>query len=81
MMLTAMLKLTSTFCIGSKSVQIRITDDGEFGQNKNFQLELGEPRLLDLSQRKGVGVVLTSCSLAPPPPPPTLLFVSLLWFS
>ncbi|CAF93335.1 unnamed protein product, partial [Tetraodon nigroviridis] len=33
-----------------KSLHIRIVDDGEFGQDKNFLLELGEPRLLDPSQ-------------------------------
>lgn len=53
-----------TLCC-SKSVQVRITDNGEFSHNKNFLLELGEPRLLDLSQSQGVGVVSTPSGPAP----------------
>ncbi|KAG7217747.1 hypothetical protein INR49_020934 [Caranx melampygus] len=39
-----------------KSVQINIIDDEEYEKNKNFFVELGEPRLLEMSERKGGGV-------------------------
>ncbi|XP_049427849.1 sodium/calcium exchanger 1a isoform X1 [Epinephelus fuscoguttatus] len=37
-----------------KTVQINIIDDDEYEKNKNFFLELGEPRLLEMSERKAV---------------------------
>nr|XP_033480492.1 sodium/calcium exchanger 1a isoform X1 [Epinephelus lanceolatus] len=37
-----------------KTVQINIIDDEEYEKNKNFFLELGEPRLLEMSERKAV---------------------------
>ncbi|KAM4604372.1 sodium/calcium exchanger 1a isoform 2-T2 [Polymixia lowei] len=45
-----------------KTIQINIIDDEEYEKNKKFFLEVGEPRLLEMSERKG-GV--------PPPPPHT----------
>ncbi|XP_051238111.1 sodium/calcium exchanger 1a isoform X1 [Dicentrarchus labrax] len=37
-----------------KTVQINIIDDEEYEKNKNFFLEIGEPRLLEMSERKAV---------------------------
>ncbi|KAM7394831.1 hypothetical protein PAMP_021611 [Pampus punctatissimus] len=36
-----------------KTIQINIIDDEEYEKNKNFFLEIGEPRLLEMSERKG----------------------------
>ncbi|XP_073322551.1 sodium/calcium exchanger 1a isoform X16 [Pagrus major] len=36
-----------------KNIQINIIDDEEYEKNKNFFLEIGEPRLLEMSERKG----------------------------
>uniref|UniRef100_A0A4W6E5R5 Solute carrier family 8 member 1a n=1 Tax=Lates calcarifer TaxID=8187 RepID=A0A4W6E5R5_LATCA len=36
-----------------KTIQINIVDDEEYEKNKNFFLEIGEPRLLEMSERKG----------------------------
>ncbi|XP_053532660.1 sodium/calcium exchanger 1a isoform X2 [Ictalurus punctatus] len=38
----------------SKSVQINIIDDEEYEKNKNFFMEIGEPRLVEMSERKAV---------------------------
>ncbi|KAM9362920.1 sodium/calcium exchanger 1a isoform 2-T2 [Symphorus nematophorus] len=38
-----------------KTIQINIIDDEEYEKNKNFFLEIGEPRLLEMSERKGGG--------------------------
>ncbi|XP_073322536.1 sodium/calcium exchanger 1a isoform X14 [Pagrus major] len=38
-----------------KNIQINIIDDEEYEKNKNFFLEIGEPRLLEMSERKGGG--------------------------
>lgn len=40
----------------SKTIRINIIDDEEYEKNKNFFLEIGEPRLLEMSERKGGGV-------------------------
>ncbi|XP_071361653.1 sodium/calcium exchanger 1-like isoform X4 [Trachinotus anak] len=37
-----------------KTIQINIIDDEEYEKNKNFFLELGEPRLLEMSERKAL---------------------------
>ncbi|KAM6972205.1 sodium/calcium exchanger 1a isoform 3-T3 [Aplochiton taeniatus] len=37
-----------------QTIQIKIIDDEEYEKNKDFFLELGEPRLLEMSERKGV---------------------------
>ncbi|XP_073322425.1 sodium/calcium exchanger 1a isoform X1 [Pagrus major] len=37
-----------------KNIQINIIDDEEYEKNKNFFLEIGEPRLLEMSERKAV---------------------------
>ncbi|XP_070712518.1 sodium/calcium exchanger 1a [Pempheris klunzingeri] len=37
-----------------KTIQINIIDDEEYEKNKNFFLEIGEPRLLEMSERKAV---------------------------
>uniref|UniRef100_A0A4W6E319 Solute carrier family 8 member 1a n=1 Tax=Lates calcarifer TaxID=8187 RepID=A0A4W6E319_LATCA len=42
-----------------KTIQINIVDDEEYEKNKNFFLEIGEPRLLEMSERKGGGCGLT----------------------
>ncbi|XP_073322486.1 sodium/calcium exchanger 1a isoform X8 [Pagrus major] len=38
-----------------KNIQINIIDDEEYEKNKNFFLEIGEPRLLEMSERKEEG--------------------------
>uniref|UniRef100_UPI00358EED87 sodium/calcium exchanger 3-like isoform X2 n=1 Tax=Myxine glutinosa TaxID=7769 RepID=UPI00358EED87 len=43
-----------------KSIEIRIIDDEEYEKNKSFFLELGTPRLMEMSEKKGgKDVVLT----------------------
>uniref|UniRef100_A0A4W4EN96 Calx-beta domain-containing protein n=1 Tax=Electrophorus electricus TaxID=8005 RepID=A0A4W4EN96_ELEEL len=37
----------------SKSIEINIIDDEEYEKNKNFFLEIGEPRMVEMSERKG----------------------------
>ncbi|XP_022622416.1 sodium/calcium exchanger 1-like isoform X2 [Seriola dumerili] len=37
-----------------KTIQINIIDDEEYEKNKNFFLEMGEPRLLEMSERKAL---------------------------
>ncbi|XP_040001616.1 sodium/calcium exchanger 1-like isoform X2 [Xiphias gladius] len=37
-----------------KTIQINIIDDEEYEKNKNFFLEIGEPRLLEMSERKAL---------------------------
>uniref|UniRef100_A0A3B1IJ90 Solute carrier family 8 member 1a n=1 Tax=Astyanax mexicanus TaxID=7994 RepID=A0A3B1IJ90_ASTMX len=36
----------------SKTLQINIIDDEEYEKNKNFFMELGEPRMMEMSERK-----------------------------
>uniref|UniRef100_A0A3Q0SKY5 Solute carrier family 8 member 1a n=1 Tax=Amphilophus citrinellus TaxID=61819 RepID=A0A3Q0SKY5_AMPCI len=36
-----------------KTIRINIIDDEEYEKNKNFFLEIGEPRLLEMSEKKG----------------------------
>ncbi|KTF88963.1 hypothetical protein cypCar_00027500, partial [Cyprinus carpio] len=36
-----------------KTIQINIIDDEEYEKNKNFFLEIGEPQLVEMSERKG----------------------------
>ncbi|XP_032821007.1 sodium/calcium exchanger 1-like isoform X2 [Petromyzon marinus] len=45
----------------TKTIEIRVIDDEEYEKNKNFFLELGEPRLMDMSERKDgpEGLLLT----------------------
>ncbi|XP_054483488.1 LOW QUALITY PROTEIN: sodium/calcium exchanger 1-like, partial [Anoplopoma fimbria] len=66
-----------------KTIQINIIDDEEYEKNKNFFLEMGEPQLLEMSERKAVllqevgGFVKTGRDVYrkvqgrdhPPPPP------------
>uniref|UniRef100_A0A4W4EQD9 Calx-beta domain-containing protein n=1 Tax=Electrophorus electricus TaxID=8005 RepID=A0A4W4EQD9_ELEEL len=42
----------------SKSIEINIIDDEEYEKNKNFFLEIGEPRMVEMSERK---VLITLC--------------------
>ncbi|XP_030587709.1 sodium/calcium exchanger 1-like [Archocentrus centrarchus] len=37
-----------------KTIRINIIDDEEYEKNKNFFLEIGEPRLLEMSEKKAV---------------------------
>ncbi|XP_022069884.1 sodium/calcium exchanger 1-like isoform X6 [Acanthochromis polyacanthus] len=41
-----------------KTIRINIIDDEEYEKNKNFFLELGEPQLLEMTQRKGVEAIV-----------------------
>ncbi|XP_050979292.1 sodium/calcium exchanger 1a isoform X5 [Labeo rohita] len=38
----------------SKTIQINIIDDEEYEKNKNFFLEMGEPQLVEMSERKAM---------------------------
>ncbi|XP_026077282.1 sodium/calcium exchanger 1-like isoform X1 [Carassius auratus] len=38
----------------SKTIQISIIDDEEYEKNKNFFLEIGEPQLVEMSERKAM---------------------------
>lgn len=49
--------LFPAFLCFSKTIRINIIDDEEYEKNKNFFLEIGEPRLLEMSERKGGGGV------------------------
>lgn len=53
-------------------VQVKVIDDEEYEKNKNFFLEMGEPQLLEMSERKGgafpsQALVPTLYPLTPPP--------------
>ena len=48
----------------SKIIEINIIDDEEYEKNKNFFLEIGEPQLLEMSERKGGGVAFLCCNPA-----------------
>ncbi|XP_023647382.1 sodium/calcium exchanger 1a isoform X1 [Paramormyrops kingsleyae] len=37
-----------------KTIKIRVIDDEEYEKNKNFFLEIGEPRLVEMSERKAI---------------------------
>lgn len=37
----------------SKTIQVKVIDDEEYEKNKNFYLELAEPRMVDMSLQKG----------------------------
>ncbi|XP_056135822.1 sodium/calcium exchanger 1a isoform X4 [Lampris incognitus] len=41
-----------------KTIQINVIDDEEYEKNKNFFLEMGEPRLLEMSHRKAADTSL-----------------------
>ncbi|KAL4612852.1 sodium/calcium exchanger 1-like isoform X1 [Arapaima gigas] len=36
-----------------KTIKVRVIDDEEYEKNKNFFLEIGEPRLVEMSEKKG----------------------------
>ncbi|RLW07008.1 hypothetical protein DV515_00003898 [Chloebia gouldiae] len=37
----------------SKTISIKVIDDEEYEKNKTFYLEIGEPRLVEMSEKKG----------------------------
>ncbi|XP_051507396.1 sodium/calcium exchanger 3-like isoform X2 [Myxocyprinus asiaticus] len=41
-----------------KTIQVKIIDDEEYEKNKNFYLELAEPRMVDMSLQKGTANTL-----------------------
>nr|XP_057926779.1 sodium/calcium exchanger 1-like isoform X4 [Doryrhamphus excisus] len=49
-----------------KTLCINIVDDEQYEKNKNFFLELGQPLLLEMSERKGRGVAFLCIRLATP---------------
>lgn len=73
-------------CFFSKTIQINIIDDEEYEQNKSFFVELGEPELMEMSERKGVGTarlpVVWPRPLPDSPGAPltNVTHVALLWF-
>lgn len=48
----------------SKLIHVKIIDDEEYEKNKNFFLELAEPRMVDMSLQKGAVLNLFSLSLS-----------------
>lgn len=51
------LTLESLFLLlcSSKTISIKVIDDEEYEKNKTFYLEIGEPRLVEMSEKKGGG--------------------------
>lgn len=49
----------------SKVVRVKIIDDEEYEKNKNFFLELAEPRMVDMSLQKGTSVFYCLPTLSP----------------
>ncbi|XP_065446958.1 sodium/calcium exchanger 1 isoform X3 [Chrysemys picta bellii] len=47
-----MTTLTRT-CLKVKTISVKIIDDEEYEKNKTFYLEIGEPRLVEMSEKKG----------------------------
>lgn len=45
-----------SFCF-SKIVKVKIIDDEEYEKNKAFFIEIGEPRLVEISEQKGGGTL------------------------
>nr|XP_042708639.1 sodium/calcium exchanger 1 isoform X9 [Chrysemys picta bellii] len=43
-----------------KTISVKIIDDEEYEKNKTFYLEIGEPRLVEMSEKKG-GFTITVC--------------------
>ena len=39
----------------SKTISVKVIDDEEYEKNKTFLLEIGEPRLVEMSEKKGGG--------------------------
>lgn len=37
----------------SKTISVKVIDDEEYEKNKTFFLEIGEPRLVEMSEKKG----------------------------
>nr|XP_042708637.1 sodium/calcium exchanger 1 isoform X6 [Chrysemys picta bellii] len=40
-------------CLKVKTISVKIIDDEEYEKNKTFYLEIGEPRLVEMSEKKG----------------------------
>ncbi|PNJ02240.1 SLC8A1 isoform 1, partial [Pongo abelii] len=36
-----------------KTISVKVIDDEEYEKNKTFFLEIGEPRLVEMSEKKG----------------------------
>lgn len=39
----------------SKTIAVKVIDDEEYEKNKTFFIEIGEPRLVEMSEKKGGG--------------------------
>lgn len=37
----------------SKTISVKVIDDEEYEKNKTFFIEIGEPRLVEMSEKKG----------------------------
>ncbi|NWY19432.1 NAC1 protein, partial [Aphelocoma coerulescens] len=53
-----------------KTISIKVIDDEEYEKNKTFYLEIGEPRLVEMSEKKACAV--------PAVPPADLLLITLI---
>lgn len=42
----------------SKTISVKVIDDEEYEKNKTFFIEIGEPRLVEMSEKKGGGAAL-----------------------
>lgn len=61
----------STLLCFSKTISVKVIDDEEYEKNKTFFLEIGEPRLVEMSEKKGGGAApglspTASCWPVPP---------------
>uniref|UniRef100_A0ACB8GAL5 Uncharacterized protein n=1 Tax=Sphaerodactylus townsendi TaxID=933632 RepID=A0ACB8GAL5_9SAUR len=39
--------------VWNKTISIKVIDDEEYEKNKTFYIEIGEPRLVEMSEKKG----------------------------
>ncbi|KAG8504763.1 Sodium/calcium exchanger 1 [Galemys pyrenaicus] len=45
----------------SKTISVKVIDDEEYEKNKTFFLEIGEPRLVEMSEKKGGFTITEEC--------------------
>ncbi|MBN3312804.1 NAC1 protein, partial [Atractosteus spatula] len=46
-----------------KTIKVKVIDDEEYEKNKNFFVEIGEPRLVEMSEKKGGGPALKTITI------------------
>ncbi|XP_074007160.1 sodium/calcium exchanger 1 isoform X1 [Numenius arquata] len=67
-----------------KTISIKVIDDEEYEKNKTFYLEIGEPRLVEMSEKKALllnelgGFTITGMDFcSPPTTPPSFLLMAI----